>query len=53
MDITQIEHERGLELSQITVLHIPHSSRHVPVEERQVILFRAGLKKKLSDFSQL
>src|ERR1039458_8827577 len=38
MDITQIEHERGLELSQIAVLHIPHSSRHVPVEERQVIL---------------
>jgi N-formylglutamate deformylase len=37
MDITQIEHERGRELSQIAILHIPRSSRQVPAEERQAI----------------
>jgi N-formylglutamate deformylase len=48
MDITQIEHERGLKLSQIAVLHIPHSSRHVPAEERHAIrLDEAGLNKEL------
>jgi hypothetical protein len=34
MNITQVEQERGPELSQIAVLHIPHSSRQVPAEER-------------------
>jgi N-formylglutamate deformylase len=37
MDITQLERQRGRDLSQIAVLHIPHSSRHVPAEERQAI----------------
>jgi N-formylglutamate deformylase len=37
MDITQIEHARKLERSQIAVLHIPHSSWHVPTKERDAI----------------
>ena len=33
---------------QIAVLHVPHSSRYVPVEERQtVILDDAALNKEL------
>jgi N-formylglutamate deformylase len=48
MDITQLEHQRWRALSQIVVLHIPHSSRHVPVEERQVIhLDDAALNSEL------
>jgi N-formylglutamate deformylase len=38
MDITQLEHQEGQALSQIAVLHIPHSSRLVPAEDRQTIL---------------
>ena len=35
-------------MSQIVVLHIPHSSRHIPAEERQAIcLDDAELDKEL------
>lgn len=38
MDITQLEHQRGRELSQIAILHIPRSSRQIPANERRSIL---------------
>jgi N-formylglutamate deformylase len=37
MAITQLEHKEGQALSQIAVLHIPHSSRLIPTEERRTI----------------
>jgi N-formylglutamate deformylase len=48
MDITQLEHQEGQATSQIAVLHIPHSSRLVPIEDRQIILLdEAALNNEL------
>ena len=38
MDMTQLESQEAQALFQIAVLHIPHSSRLVPAEDRQTIL---------------
>jgi hypothetical protein len=38
MDMTQLGNQEAQALSRIAVLHIPHSSRLVPAEDRQIFL---------------